>query len=57
MGSAVDGTFAAEGGSLTLVGRDPTKLADIVLFLASPCSAALNGAIISVDGGCPEGLH
>ena len=31
--------------------------ADVVLFLSSPRTAAISGAIIPVDGGSTEGLY
>ena len=41
------------------IGRpaEPRELADLVLFLSSSRTAAINGAIIPVDGGSTEGLY
>ena len=35
---------------------EPTEIADMALFLASPLSAATNGAAIKVDGGSVPGI-
>ena len=45
--------------SQVLIGRpvEPEQIADAVLFLASPRTAALTGAIIPVDGGVTQGLY
>jgi NAD(P)-dependent dehydrogenase (short-subunit alcohol dehydrogenase family) len=41
------------------IGRpvEPREVADLVVFLSSPRTAAINGAIIPVDGGSTEGLY
>jgi NAD(P)-dependent dehydrogenase (short-subunit alcohol dehydrogenase family) len=41
------------------IGRpvEPREVADLVLFLSSPRTAAINGAIIPIDGGSAEGLY
>jgi 3-oxoacyl-[acyl-carrier protein] reductase len=36
---------------------EPTEIADLMLFLSSPRAAAINGAVIPVDGGSAEGLY
>jgi len=36
---------------------EPQEIADTVVFLASPRTAALTGAIIPVDGGVAQGLY
>src|SRR4051794_39964370 len=41
------------------IGRpvEPSEIADLVLFLASPRTAAINGALIPVDGSSTNGLY
>jgi len=41
------------------IGRpvEPSEVADLVLFLASPRLGAINGALIPIDGGSTEGLY
>ena len=36
---------------------EPAEIADLVLFLSSPRSVAINGTITPVDGGISEGLY
>jgi NAD(P)-dependent dehydrogenase (short-subunit alcohol dehydrogenase family) len=36
---------------------EPSEIGDLVAFLASPRTAAVNGTIIPVDGGASEGLY
>lgn len=61
--AVADGVSAAEaekalyGGSL--IGRivEAEEVADVVLFLASPRSVAINGDAIAVGGGTPHAIH
>ncbi|MGW4395584.1 3-oxoacyl-ACP reductase family protein [Amycolatopsis nivea] len=48
-----DGPYAADQASMTAVGRygNPAEVADAVAFLASPDSAYITAATLSVDGG------
>ena len=54
-------TEAAEEqlGRGNLIGRLVTadEIADIVTFLASPRSAAINGDVIAAGGGAPRSIH
>ncbi|MGW7535209.1 SDR family NAD(P)-dependent oxidoreductase [Amycolatopsis sp. NPDC054798] len=48
-----DGPYAADQASMTAAGRygNPAEVADAVAFLASPDSAYITAATLSVDGG------
>lgn len=54
---AVTSAFSAEGleaaGRSTPLGRtaDPTEIAEVILFLASPRSSYITGATVAADGG------
>lgn len=50
---------AARASAHVPIGRpvEPREVADLVLFLSSPRTAAINGAIIPVDGGSTDGLY
>jgi NAD(P)-dependent dehydrogenase (short-subunit alcohol dehydrogenase family) len=50
---------SAQASSHLPIGRpiEPTEVADLVLFLSSPRAAAINGAVIPVDGGTTDGLY
>jgi len=50
---------SARASAVMPIGRpvEPSEVADLVLFLASPRTGAINGALIPVDGGSTDGLY
>ena len=46
-------------GARTTIGRivDAREVADVVAFLASPRSVAINGDAIAAGGGTPGAIH
>jgi NAD(P)-dependent dehydrogenase (short-subunit alcohol dehydrogenase family) len=54
-----DDAAAARAGQANTIGRivDAAEIADLVAFLASPRSAALNGSALHAGGGSPGVIH
>jgi NAD(P)-dependent dehydrogenase (short-subunit alcohol dehydrogenase family) len=54
-----DAAAAARAGKANTIGRivDAVEIADLVTFLASPRSAALNGGALHAGGGSPGHIH
>ena len=53
LGTASDPQFFAEHRATSLLQRliEPEEVANLVAFVASPLSSAVNGAALRVDGG------